>query len=113
MATLVLVVHIVSCVFLILFVLLQAGKGAELGATLGNLGQTYFGSQTGNILTKITTVIAFLFMLTSIGLTVLQHKEVSSSIMESKVAKTVPAVPAAAPVTVPAQPQTEPAKQAK
>jgi preprotein translocase subunit SecG len=109
MSTLVLVVHIVACFFLILFVLLQAGKGAELGATLGNIGQTYFGSQTGNILTKITTVIAFVFMLTSIGLTVIQHKETTSSIMETKL-KPAAAVPADAgkaqqPVQAPVAPE--------
>ncbi|MFH1223318.1 MAG: preprotein translocase subunit SecG [Pseudomonadota bacterium] len=82
MSTLVIVVHVITCVFLILFVLLQAGKGAEVGAAFGGVSQTYFGTQGGNILTKITTVLAFVFMITSIGLTTIQHKQLSTSVMQ-------------------------------
>jgi preprotein translocase subunit SecG len=96
MNTLILVVHIITCLFLILFVLLQAGKGAEVGATFGGISQTFFGSQGGNILTKITTVLAFVFMLTSIGLTVIQHREITKSVMKDMAPTTQTApVPAA------------------
>jgi preprotein translocase subunit SecG len=81
METLILVIHVITCVFLILFVLLQAGKGAEVGATFGGISQTYFGSKGGSILTKITTVLAVMFMITSIGLTIYNHKRVSKSVM--------------------------------
>ena len=96
MSTLVIVVHVITCLFLILFVLLQAGKGAEVGATFGGISQTFFGSQGGNILTKITTVLAFVFMLTSIGLTIIQHRAIAKSVMQDVTAttQTVP-VPAA------------------
>ena len=106
MSTLILVVHLITCFFLILFVLLQAGKGAEVGATFGGISQTFFGNQGGNILTKITTVLAFVFMATSIGLTALQHQEMKQSIMtETPAAQTTPA----ATQTTPAQTATTPA----
>jgi len=88
MSTLIIVVHIITCLFLILFVLLQAGKGAEVGATFGGISQTFFGSQGGNILTKITTVLAFVFMLTSIGLTIVQHRSITKSVMQDVVSTT-------------------------
>lgn len=81
MSTLIIVIHLITCLFLILFVLLQAGKGAEVGATFGGISQTFFGNQGGNILTKITTILAFVFMATSIGITVFQHKEITESVM--------------------------------
>ena len=100
MNTLIIVVHVITCFFLILFVLLQAGKGAEVGATFGGISQTFFGTQGGNILSKITTVLAFVFMITSIGLTAYQHRQLSSTVMDQSVV-TQPAAPVApaAPVT--------------
>jgi len=89
MNTLIIVTHVITCVFIIVLVLLQSGKGADAGATFGGFGQTYFGTQGGNILTKITTVLAFLFMLTSIGLTIYQHKQATKSVM-SDVVSTAP-----------------------
>ena len=63
--------HIVVCVFLIIVVLLQAGKGGGMGIAFGGGGgsQTVFGSSgAGNFLTKLTSVTAFLFLVTSLGL---------------------------------------------
>ena len=61
--------HIVLCFFLILVVLLQPGKGADFGAAMGGTSQEAFGA-TGSvtILTKITAVVAAMFMATSLGL---------------------------------------------
>jgi preprotein translocase subunit SecG len=61
--------HIVLCFFLILVVLLQPGKGADFGAAMGGSSQEAFGA-TGSvtILTKITGVVAAMFMMTSLGL---------------------------------------------
>jgi len=61
--------HIVLCFFLILVVLLQPGKGADFGAAMGGASQEAFGA-TGSvtILTKITAVVAAMFMMTSLGL---------------------------------------------
>jgi preprotein translocase subunit SecG len=90
METLIMVVHLVTCVFLILFVLLQAGKGAEIGATFGGVSQTFFGAQGGNIFSKITTVLAFIFMASSIGLTIYQRSVVTDSVMKTEVIKPAP-----------------------
>jgi len=71
MAAFLTILHIVVCFILVLVVLLQAGKGAELGANFGGgSSTTLFGSRgAGNFLTKLTTVAAIIFMLTSIALT--------------------------------------------
>jgi preprotein translocase subunit SecG len=63
--------HILVCVFLILVVLLQAGKGGGMGIAFGGGGgsQTVFGSSgAGNFLTRLTSITAFLFLLTSLTL---------------------------------------------
>ena len=64
------VFHVLACVFLIAVVLLQTGKGADMGAVFGGSSETVFGSSgAGNFLTKLTTGVAALFMLTSLVLT--------------------------------------------
>jgi preprotein translocase subunit SecG len=69
MAIFVTSIHVVLCLFLIVVVLLQTGKGADMGAAFGGASQTVFGA-TGavSILHKVTTVTAVMFMLTSLGL---------------------------------------------
>jgi len=63
-------IHVLSCLFLIVVVLLQTGKGADMGAVFGGGSQTLFGSSgAGNFLTRLTTATAILFMLTSLILT--------------------------------------------
>jgi preprotein translocase subunit SecG len=79
------VLHIFVCVALILIVLLQAGKGASMGAAFGGTSQTIFGSPgAAGFLTKITTAAAILFMMTSIFLTMLSTQR-SSSVLEETV----------------------------
>ena len=69
MHTIVTIVHIIACVVLILVVLLQAGKGANMGAAFGGASQTVFGSSgAGTFLGKMTTLVAAVFMVTSLGL---------------------------------------------
>ena len=70
MNNLLLVLHFMVCFVLIAVVLLQRGKGSDLGAALGGGGaNTVFGSRgAGNFLTKLTTGSAILFMLTSLSL---------------------------------------------
>src|SRR5204862_7440812 len=75
------IVHIIVCVFLILVVLLQAGKGGGMGIAFGGGGgsQTVFGSSgAGNFLTRLTSITAVIFMITSL---VLAH---NSSQQDSK-----------------------------
>lgn len=66
-------IHIVVCLFLIGVVLLQQGKSADLAGAFGGQGsQTAFGPRgAANLLTKLTTYAAILFMLLSIALTIL------------------------------------------
>jgi len=63
--TLLLILHVIVCFELIIVVLLQVGKGS-LGGILGGSSQTLFGNQGGNVLTKVTTFSAIIFMVTSI-----------------------------------------------
>jgi preprotein translocase subunit SecG len=63
------ILHIAVAVFLILVVLLQTGKGAEMGAAFGGSSQTLFGSGgPAGFMAKLTTAAAVCFMLTSLGL---------------------------------------------
>lgn len=83
MSVLIISVHVLVCILLIMIVLLQTGKGADMGAAFGGGGsQTLFGS-TGatTFLGKATTVIAIVFMLTSLMLAYISGHRVSSSIM--------------------------------
>ncbi|MGV1097803.1 preprotein translocase subunit SecG [Thiovibrio sp. JS02] len=67
METLLTVIHIIVCLFLIVIVLLQHGKGANMGAAFGGASQTVFGTDGPvPLLNKITTGAAIIFMLTSI-----------------------------------------------
>ena len=77
--TFILVIHIVVCVALILIILLQSGKGADIGAVFGGgSSQTVFGSSGATpFLSKVTIVAAVVFMLTSIILTYFSGKGIT------------------------------------
>jgi preprotein translocase subunit SecG len=63
------IIHISVCLFLMLVVLLQQGKGGGMGAAFGGGTQQVFGGRgAGNILTRATAVCAGIFMLTSVSL---------------------------------------------
>ena len=121
MQILITIVHVTVCIVLILVVLLQAGKGANMGAVFGGSSQTIFGSSgPGTFLGKMTTGVAIIFMLTSFSLSYTASRK-GSSLMEgaarpaaqqtapaqSQAAPPVPAAPAvpAAPGPAPAAPQ--------
>ncbi len=79
-----LVIHILACIFLVTVVLLQQGKGADVGAVFGGSSQTLFGtSGAGNLLTKLTSATAIIFMLTSLTLTYGAAKQTTRSIFDS------------------------------
>ena len=84
MDTIINAIHIVAALSLILTVLLQAGKGAAMGSGLGaGSSQTMFGSSgAGGFLTKLTTGIAILFMITSLTLAVFSTKKKSNSLIQ-------------------------------
>jgi preprotein translocase subunit SecG len=103
------VLHILVCVALILIVLLQAGKGAEMGAAFGGASQTIFGSSGAmGFLTKLTTVAAVIFMITSLLLAFTSTKR-ASSLMREKPSQTAPAESEKVPIQ-PQVPLPEPKK---
>jgi preprotein translocase subunit SecG len=81
--TFIIVLHIVVALFLIVVVLLQAGKGASIGATFGGSSQTVFGSRgPASFLGKVTTIAAAVFMITSLTLSVIYSQTSKSSLAE-------------------------------
>jgi preprotein translocase subunit SecG len=83
MIPVIIILHVCICVALILIVLLQKGKGAGMGAAFGGSSQTVFGSAGATtLLHKVTTVVAVVFMLTSLGLSFLFSHGSTSSVME-------------------------------
>ncbi|HBD28140.1 MAG TPA: preprotein translocase subunit SecG [Deltaproteobacteria bacterium] len=92
MFELILVIHIIACISIIFFVLLQSGRGAELGAAFGSVGQanSVRGSMTG--VGKITTGVAIVFMLTSLSLAYLSSDTARDSVVRdlAPVTTTIP-----------------------
>lgn len=88
MGTLIVLLHVLICLVLIIAVLLQSGKAADLAGSFGGVGsQTAFGPRGATtLLAKVTAGAAVLFMLTSIGLWILSTKG------EKSVMKNVPGV---------------------
>lgn len=62
------VIHVVVCLFLILVVLLQQGKGGGLAGLAGGGAQVFGGRGAGNFMTRLTAICAAVFMLTSVSL---------------------------------------------
>src|SRR5579859_3178668 len=86
MIALVVVIHILVCVTLIGVVLLQQGKGADVGAVFGGSSQTVFGaSGAGNLLTKVTGICAIIFFTTSLILAYSSTRRATGSIFEGGV----------------------------
>jgi preprotein translocase subunit SecG len=108
--TVILAVHILVCVALIMIILLQSGKGADIGAVFGGgSSNTLFGSTGATpFLSKLTIAAAVIFMITSIILTYFSGRVVPK---EHSVMGEYPA--AEAPVSVPGQSQTGAAAPAK
>jgi preprotein translocase subunit SecG len=110
------VIHVLVCIFLVIVVLLQSGKAADLAGAFGGMGsQTTFGPRgAATVLSKATTIAAGLFMVTSLTLAIMATKNAGtgSSVLERQKrsvqksaapATTAPATPpAAAPVPAPA-----------
>lgn len=97
--TLIVVVHVFICFLMIGAILLQSGKGAEIGASFGGSSQTVFGSRgPANFLSKLTVVVAAVFMVTSLTLAILaKQRNVSSTIIDMQPKSEPTAPPAASP----------------
>ncbi len=116
MITIIIAIHIVICLALIIVILLQQGKGAEIGAVFGGSSQTVFGaSGAGNVLTKTTWAMAAVFFATSLFLAYTSTRRFTGSIFGSGGAvgrkvvvparPPMPSAPAApAPLAAPAAP---------
>ena len=106
------IVHIIVCVLLILIVLLQTGKGADIGAAFGGgSSQTLFGSAgPAGFFTKITTGVAVIFMVTSISLAYMYSHRTGVSPVREKPVKSAPVQPPPPVETgTPIQPAPQPA----
>jgi preprotein translocase subunit SecG len=104
MTQVLIIIHVVVCIAMIMIVLLQTGKGADMGAAFGGgASQTLFGSGgASTFLTKLTTVAAVVFMITSLALAYYSTNRAKSSIM----------LDTQAPITEQATPQGLPSEPA-
>ena len=115
MSLFIIVIHIIACIALIMIVLLQTGKGADMGAAFGGgSSQTLFGSTgASSFLSKATTAAAILFMLTSLILAYMSGNKSGKSIVMDAPApieqtlpasETEPGAPALPTDTAPSEP---------
>ncbi|PJC64079.1 MAG: preprotein translocase subunit SecG [Deltaproteobacteria bacterium CG_4_9_14_0_2_um_filter_42_21] len=83
MHTIVLTIHYILCIFLVVTILLQTGKGADIGAVFGGGSQTLFGGRgPATFLNKLTAAVAIMFLLTSVSLAKISKENASSSVFE-------------------------------
>lgn len=104
METLITIIHVTACVFMIAAILVQSGKGAEISASFGGSSQTVFGSAGGaNFFTRFTAITATIFMITSITLTLMGQGS-KKSVFEGVAPVNAPTAPAQpqAPASAPA-----------
>ncbi len=99
--TIILTVHIIAGLSVIGFVLLQHGKGADMGAAFGSgaSGSLFGATGSANFLSRVTAVLAAVFFLTSLSLSYIatSSPRASGSVMDSAPAQTAPATPAQTP----------------
>ncbi len=86
MSALITIIHVIVCIILILAVLLQSGKAADLAGAFGGMGsQSVFGPRgAATLLTKLTTISAVLFMITSLGLWILSSRGTTRSVLSGE-----------------------------
>ena len=103
------VIHLLVCFFLILVVLLQTGKGADLAGAFGVGGsQTAFGARgAATLLSKLTTISAIVFMITSFTLAIFANRQGGSVVSDEPSTQSVPALPPTIPDSQPTPPPTD------
>ena len=106
--TLITIVHVLVCLFLIVVVLLQSGKAADLAGAFGGMGsQTAFGPRgSATLLSKATTGSAILFMITSLSLSIMATRQtgVGSTILDKHPGPAAPKQPNTSTTTLPPSP---------
>ncbi len=90
MFNLILGIHIIASILLILIILMQSAKGGGLGGAFGGITETTLGTRAGTFLTRLTTTLAILFMITSLTLVVLSSKRRVSVMEEEAAVETIP-----------------------
>ena len=96
MYTFLLVFHIIVCLLLMFFVLIQSGKGSSMANVFGGGGmETVFGAETPTILNRITTILAIIFIVSSLILAVTPGKLTNKSILKQQIEKTENKIPPA------------------
>ncbi len=116
MSAIITLIHVVICFILIVAVLLQSGKAADLAGAFGGVGsQTAFGPRgAATLLSKVTTVCAILFMLTSLGLWILSGRGTKSVVKgEEAPQESVPAATTETRKEEPASPSSPQKEEAK
>ena len=112
MYTIITIIHVVACIFLVLVVLLQTGKGADMGAVFGGSSSTVFGSSgAGTFLTRLTTGTAIVFMLTSLSLTYFSARRNAATVFDTAPPAAAPAPEAPAPAEPAPQPEANAAPE--
>lgn len=109
-------IHVIVCLFLIIVVLLQSGKAADLAGAFGGMGsQTAFGPRgAATVLSKATTIAAGLFMICSLGLAILHTREGSTgatSVLETNAPAAPKQQPQARPSSIPVEIETSTGKK--
>lgn len=98
--TIILTIHIIAAISVIGFVLIQHGKGADMGAAFGSgaSGSLFGATGSANFLSRVTAVLAAVFFLTSLSLSYIatSSPKVSGSVMDSAPVPAAPAIPAPA-----------------
>ncbi len=112
------VLHLLACVVLIVVVLLQRGKGADMGAMFGaGASATVFGSRgAGNFFTKLTTAAVVTFFVTSLSFNYMASQNAGGGLFEGDAEEAIEAAPAAEEQEAPAFEEVGeamPAKEAK
>lgn len=105
MTTVITIIHVVAALSLVLIVLLQSGKGADMGAAFGGASQTIFGSSgAATFLGRLTSAVAVIFMITSLSLTIISSSKTGSVMPQTAKPKAVkpqepkPALPQEVPI---------------
>ena len=113
MTILLIIIHVIVCIALIMIVLLQTGKGADMGAAFGGgSSQTLFGSTgASTFLSKATTAAAIIFMLTSLVLAYMSgHRPGEQSVVTDTPPAQTQAAPEATTPPAPGSGEAQPAK---